>query len=68
MRFVIQRVTKAEVKIDGERAGAIGKGFVVLIGVSDSDTKAVADKMVKKMIGLEFLRMNRGRRICRWIR
>ncbi len=61
MRFVIQRVTKAEVKIDGERAGAIGKGFVVLIGVSDSDTKAVADKMVKKMIGLRIFEDEQGK-------
>ena len=61
MRFVIQRVTKAEVKIDGKTAGAIGKGFVVLIGVSDSDTKAVADKMVKKMIGLRIFEDEQGK-------
>ena len=39
MRFVIQRVTESEVKVDGETLGKIGKGFMVLIGVSDSDTK-----------------------------
>ena len=47
MRFVIQRVTESEVKVDGETLGKIGKGFMVLIGVSDSDTKEIADKMVK---------------------
>ena len=52
MRFVIQRVTNADVKVDGETIGAIGKGFMVLIGVSDTDTKEIADKMIKKMIGL----------------
>ena len=52
MRFVIQRVTHADVKVDGETLGEIGKGFMVLIGVSDSDTKEIADKMVKKMLGL----------------
>ena len=49
MRFVIQRVTGADVKVDGQTVGEIGKGFMVLVGVSDSDTKETADKMVKKM-------------------
>ena len=48
MRFVIQRVSESEVKVDGKVLGKIGKGFMVLIGVSDSDTKEIADKMVKK--------------------
>ena len=38
MRFVIQRVTESSVKVDGEVIGKIGKGFMVLIGVADSDT------------------------------
>ena len=45
MRFVVQRVTESEVKVDGEVLGKIGKGFMVLIGVSNSDTKEIADKM-----------------------
>lgn len=61
MRFVIQRVSGAEVKIDGETVGAIGKGFMVLIGVSDSDTKEIADKMVKKMIGLRIFEDEQGK-------
>ena len=52
MRFVIQRVTEASVRVDGNVIGQIEKGFLVLIGVSDSDTEAFADKMIKKMIGL----------------
>lgn len=52
MRFVIQRVTQADVAIDGNIYSEIGKGFLVLIGVSDEDTEAVADKMIKKLIGL----------------
>ena len=39
MRFVIQRVTEASVTIDGEISGKIGKGYLVLIGVADTDTK-----------------------------
>ena len=56
MRFVIQRVTHADVKVDGETIGEIGKGFMVLIGVADSDTKEIADKM------------RRARPTCRWMR
>lgn len=61
MRFVIQRVTKADVKIEGEIYGAIENGFLVLIGVSDSDTKEIADKMVKKMIGLRIFEDEQGK-------
>lgn len=61
MRFVIQRVTSADVKVDGETIGAIGKGFMVLVGVSDSDTKEIADKMVKKMIGLRIFEDEQGK-------
>ena len=42
MRFVIQVVKEASVKVEGETIGQIGKGYLVLIGVSDSDTEAVA--------------------------
>ena len=61
MRFVIQRVTGADVKVEGETIGAIGKGFMVLIGVADSDTKEIADKMVKKMIGLRIFEDEQGK-------
>lgn len=61
MRFVIQRVTESKVEVDGEVIGQIGKGFMVLIGVSDSDTKEIADKMVKKMIGLRIFEDENGK-------
>lgn len=61
MRFVIQRVTNADVKVDGEMIGEIGKGFMVLIGVADSDTKEIADKMIKKMIGLRIFEDAEGK-------
>ena len=61
MRFVIQRVTHADVKVDGETLGEIGKGFMVLSGVSDSDTKEIADKMVKKMLGLRIFEDEQGK-------
>lgn len=52
MRFVIQRVTKGKVTVDGNVTGEIGKGFLVLIGVSKDDTKEIADKMIKKLLGM----------------
>ena len=52
MRFVIQRVTKADIDINGEETRSIGKGFVVLIGVCEEDTVVIADKMVKKLINM----------------
>lgn len=52
MRFVIQRVNHACVHVDDEAVGTIGKGFLVLVGVSPEDNEAVADKMVHKLCGL----------------
>ena len=61
MRFVIQRVKESEVRVDGEVLGSIGKGFMVLIGVSNSDTKEIADKMIKKMLGLRIFEDEQGK-------
>lgn len=61
MRFVIQRVQHASVTIDGNVAGKIGKGFLVLIGVEDSDTKEIADKLIKKMTGLRIFEDENGK-------
>jgi D-tyrosyl-tRNA(Tyr) deacylase len=52
MKFVIQRVTSASVEVEGETIGTIDKGFLVLIGVADGDTKEIADKMIHKLVGL----------------
>ncbi len=52
MRFVIQRVNHANVKVDNEITGKIEKGFLVLIGITHNDTREIADAMVKKLINL----------------
>ena len=52
MKFVIQRVTEASVKVDGKVTGAIENGFMVLIGIAEEDTYEDADKYVKKLINL----------------
>ena len=61
MKFVIQRVKQASVKVEGSVIGEIEKGYLVLIGVSDKDTEAVADKMIKNMIGLRIFEDAEGK-------
>ena len=61
MKFVIQRVTHADVVVDGNELGRIGKGFMVLIGVSKGDDRAIADKMVDKMIKLRIFEDENGK-------
>lgn len=61
MKFVIQRVTEASVKVEENVIGQIGKGFLVLIGVGQTDTEEVADKLVKKMIGLRIFEDENGK-------
>ena len=61
MKFVIQRVKQASVKVEGSVIGEIEKGYLVLISVSDKDTEAVADKMIKKMIGLRIFEDAEGK-------
>lgn len=52
MKLVIQRVREASVTVDNQVVGAIQKGYLVLVGIADTDTKDIADKLLKKMIGL----------------
>ena len=49
MRIVIQRVSHAAVRVDGNVTGSIGKGFLILLGVADGDTRDMVDKYVKKL-------------------
>ena len=52
MRLLIQLVNKASVTVDEKVIGKIDKGYLVFLGVSDSDTKEIADKMLKKLVNL----------------
>ena len=61
MKFVIQRVNHANVKVDGDIIGQIDKGFLVFIGVSHTDTTEIADKMVKKLVGLRIFDDSEGK-------
>ena len=61
MKLVIPRVDKASVSIDGAEYSSIGKGFLVLVGISDGDTKEIADKYIRKMIGLRIFEDAEGK-------
>ena len=61
MKFVIQRVSHASVTVDNEVIGKIGKGFMVLIGVGEDDTKQIADRYIKKLLGLRIFEDENGK-------
>lgn len=61
MKFLVQRVKKASVTVDAETVGKIEKGSLVFIGVSPTDTIEIADKMVKKLIGLRIFEDESGK-------
>ena len=61
MKFVIQRVSHASVTVDGTVIGSIGKGFLVLIGVGQGDTRKEADRLIKKMLGLRIFPDENGK-------
>ncbi len=56
MKFVIQRVQNANVEVNEKIVGKIKKGFLVFIGISQKDTEAIADSMIKKLINLRIFR------------
>lgn len=61
MRFVIQRVASASCTVEESVTGKIEKGFLVFIGVADSDTKEIADKMIKKLLGMRIFEDSDGK-------
>ena len=61
MKFVVQRVTHASVTVDGKVVGSIGKGFMVLVGVAEEDTRQTADKLVKKLLALRIFDDENGK-------
>ena len=61
MKFLIQRVKNAQVEIDSAIFSQINKGFLVLVGITDSDTKEIADKMIQKLIGLRIFEDENGK-------
>lgn len=61
MRFVIQCVRHSSVVADGVPTGKIGRGLMVLCGIAQTDTKEIADKMVKKLCNLRIFKDENGK-------
>lgn len=61
MRFLVQRVNEAKVEVDGETVGKIGRGFLVLVGISGADDTAIADRMIRKLVGLRIFEDENGK-------
>jgi D-tyrosyl-tRNA(Tyr) deacylase len=64
MRAVLQRVSRAEVRIDGQVIGKIGRGFVVLLGVARDDTEADAAKLADRILGIRVFADSNGKMNC----
>ena len=61
MRFLIQRVNHASVTVDDKKVGKIGKGLLVFVGVFEEDTEEVADKLIRKLLGLRIFADENGK-------
>ena len=61
MKFTIQRVTEASVSVGQETIGSIGRGLLVFIGVSQEDNEEIADRMVRKLLGLRIFEDGDGK-------
>ena len=61
MRFLIQRVLSGDVKINQKTVGSIEKGYVVFVGICDSDNQLIADKMLQKLLNLRIFEDAEGK-------
>lgn len=61
MKFLIQRVSHASVEVDAQALGEISKGFLVFIGISQEDTEEIADRMIRKLLGMRIFEDENGK-------
>lgn len=61
MRLVVQRVKNARVEVDKKTVGKIDRGYLVLLGVTHTDTKEIADYLVKKLCNLRIFEDENGK-------
>ena len=61
MKFVIQRVSQAEVVVEEQSVGKIDQGLTVLVSICNSDTKEIADKLINKLIHLRIFEDENGK-------
>ncbi len=64
MRFLVQRVSEASVKVDQEIIGQIKNGLLVFVGVSNDDTTDIADRMIGKLLNLRIFEDTAGKTNC----
>ena len=60
MRAVVQRVSRAQVTVDSEVVGEIGRGLLILLGVGHEDNQVSADYLADKIVGLRIFRKKKG--------
>ena len=61
MKLLVQRVKSASVSVDGKEIGSIGKGYLVFLGVCNTDTESVADRMLAKLVKLRIFEDENGK-------
>jgi D-tyrosyl-tRNA(Tyr) deacylase len=61
MRALVQRVSRAAVRVDGETVGAIGPGLLVLLGITHGDDAAICDRLADKVAALRIFEDSEGR-------
>jgi D-aminoacyl-tRNA deacylase len=61
MRFLVQRVSRASVRVDDKLEGSIGQGLVVLIGIAVGDTRLAADYLIEKTVNLRIFSDENGK-------
>ena len=61
MRFVIQRVKQANVQVDQKVVGEISQGYLVFVGITDTDNQEIADKMIHKLLNLRIFEDEEGK-------
>lgn len=61
MKFLVQRVKNAQVDVDNKTVGKIDKGFLVFIGITHTDTKEIADQLVKRLVNLRVFEDENGK-------
>ena len=61
MRCLVQRVLSASVSVSGESLGSIERGYLILLGINNQDTEAVADKMLKKILDARLFEDENGK-------
>ena len=62
MKFVIQRVTKGCVRVEGQIVGQIGKGLMILVGLTEGDTEEYIDHVVDKFLNIKLFDDEKGAR------